>query len=108
MHATMLGRSFGEKYLTGFEKRLFRKHFYEDGSPKIVMYGADWCPYCKKLRDEFHANGVDYIEIDVDRSAYKDEILRTMQINGYPATWVGYTRVRGTDLSAVERTRNSY
>lgn len=108
MHATMLGRSFGDEYLTGFEKRLFRKHFYEDGSPKIVMYGTDWCPYCKKLRDEFHANGVDYIEIDVDKSADKEKILNTMQISGYPATWVGYTRVNGTSLRAVEKTVSGY
>lgn len=108
MHATMLGRSFGDKYLSGFEKSLFRKHFYDDGSPKIVMYGADWCPHCKKLREEFHANNVDFIEIDVEKSAYKEQILKTMEIAGYPATWVGYNRVRGTNLRAVEKTRSSY
>lgn len=108
MHATMLGRSFGEKYLTGFEKSLFRKHFYDDGSPRIVMYGADWCPHCKRLRDEFHANSVDFVEIDVEKSAYREQILKTMEIAGYPATWVGYSRVNGTDLRAVETTRNGY
>ena len=108
MLATMLGRAFGDRYLTGFERKLFRNHFYEDGSPRIVMYGADWCPHCRRLREEFNADNVDFVEIDVDKSAYKDRILKTMQIAGYPATWVGYTRVRGTSLRAVEKTRNRY
>jgi len=106
--ATVLGLNFGDKYLTRTEKRLFKNHFYPDGSPRIVMYGADWCPYCRKLRTEFNDNNVDFIEIDVEKSAYKEKITRTMEINGYPATWVGYTRVNGSTLKAVNAVLNNY
>lgn len=103
MIQTMLGKNFGGRYFTSFEKSLFKEHFYPDGSPRIVVYGADWCPYCKKLREEFHAESIDYIEIDVDKSAYKKRIIQTMEIPGYPAVWVGYTRVNGSDLRAVKK-----
>ena len=106
--ASALALTFGETYLTGNERALFRQHFYADGSPRIVMYGADWCGYCRKLRTEFEDNEVDYIEIDVEKSAYKEQITQTMEIRGYPATWVGYSRVEGTTLSAVKSILRSY
>ena len=106
--ATVLALTFGEEYLTRNEEILFKDHFYADGSPKIVMYGADWCPYCKKLRTEFTNDNIDFVEIDVDRHAKKDLILRTMQIEGYPATWVGYTRVAGSTLKAVNKVASNY
>ena len=45
--ASDLAQVYGEKYLTDEEKHYMRNHFYEDGSPKVYIYGASWCPYCK-------------------------------------------------------------
>jgi glutaredoxin len=106
--AGILGINFGDKYLSRTERRYFKEHFYADGSPRIVMYGADWCPYCKKLREEFDANDVDFIEIDVEKSGEMQTMAETMEIYGYPATWVGYTRVNGSDLKAVNAVLRSY
>ena len=99
--ATLLANNFGDQYLTSTEKRYFAQHFNADGSPKIVMYGVDWCPGCKKLRKEFKAANIDYLEIDVEKSGEKETMLQVMEIGGYPATWVGYTRVNGVTLRAV-------
>jgi len=106
--AGILGRSFGDKYLSKTEKRYFEQHFYADGSPRIVMYGTDWCGYCKKLRGEFEANNVDYLEIDVEKSGEEKRLSETMGVYGYPTTWVGYARVKGTNLKAVNAALNSY
>ncbi len=106
--ATLLGLNFGDKFLTSTEKRYYKNHFYPDGSPKIVLYGASWCPGCKKLRAEFEADNVDYIEIDVEKSGEKGKIARVMGVHGYPATWVGYTRVNGVTLAAINKVKNSY
>jgi glutaredoxin len=100
--AGILGMNFGDRYLSKTEKRYFRNHFYADGSPKIVMYGTDWCGYCKKLRGEFQANNIDYLEIDVEKSGEQQRISETMGVYGYPTTWVGYARVKGTNLKAVQ------
>ena len=100
--AGILGVNFGDRYLSKTEKRYFRNHFYADGSPKIVMYGTDWCGYCKKLREEFEANDIDYVEIDVEKSGEQQKISETMGVYGYPTTWVGYARVKGTNLKAVK------
>lgn len=60
--ATALALNFGDRYLTRNEKVLFKRHFYADGTPKIVMYGADWCQNCKKLRTELIDNKVDLLK----------------------------------------------
>ena len=106
--AGILAMNFGDKHLTRNERRYFKRHFYEDGSPKIVMYGADWCPHCRKLRKQFNDNDVDFIEIDVEKSGEMETMSETMGVYGYPTTWVGYSRVRGSDLKAVKNTLRSY
>lgn len=100
--ATLLGKTFGETYLTHNEKRFFKKHFNADGSARIVLYGTDWCGYCTKLRKDFRNNKVDFTDIDVEKAPDSQLLIQTMAINGYPATWVGYTRVKnGSEYAAV-------
>lgn len=100
--ASLLGKAFGETYLTQNEKRYFKAHFNADGSPRIVLYGTDWCPHCAKLRKELNANHVFFEDVDVEKNGDKNQLLKTMGIAGYPATWVGYTRVKnGSDYREI-------
>lgn len=93
-----VAQTFGDKSLTHLEKRYYRNHFYDDGSPLIYMYGASWCPYCKKLREKFAEQDIDYVELDVEKAPDGQLISKTMGINGYPAVYVGYVRVEnGSD-----------
>lgn len=103
-----LGKTFGEQYLTRTEKKYYQKHFYPDGSPKIVMYGTDWCPGCAKLRKEFKEADIDFVDFDVEKPRKKEALLRFFEIRGYPATWVGYTRVNGLKARDVLAVLNDY
>jgi glutaredoxin len=100
--ASLLGKSFGELYLTSNEKRYFKSHFNADGTPRIVLYGTEWCPYCAKLRKELRSNQVSFEDIDVEKRSDTNQLLQTMGITFYPATWVGYTRVKNaSDFNAI-------
>jgi len=101
MTASALAQSYGDKYLTRVEKQYYRHHFYDDGSPMIYMYGASWCPYCKKMREEFAQRGMDYIELDVEKTSDQTLLVETMQIEGFPVIYVGYRRVQGADIKKV-------
>lgn len=92
--ASLLGKAFGDAYLTQNERHYFKGHFQADGSPRIVLYGTDWCAYCAKLRKELNANQVSFEDIDVQKTPNKNLLLQTMGIGGYPATWMGYERVK--------------
>ncbi len=102
----LLGENFGDTYLTQDEKGYFSQHFDESGKPRIVLYGTSWCPGCAALRKELEEHGVSYVDIDVEKSGEFDKLTRVMEIPGYPATWVGYTRVRGPTYGDVKAAMN--
>ncbi len=99
--SSALAVNFGDRYLTSSEIKYYKNHFYPDGSPKIYMYGASWCPYCKKMREEFESRDMDYIEVDVEKSASRRHMENTMEIRGFPVIYVGYRRVDKARIESV-------
>jgi thiol-disulfide isomerase/thioredoxin len=90
-----LAENYGEKVLTRMENAAMSNHFDTDGRVKVVMYGASWCPYCKKQREYFAANSILYQEIDVEQSESNKLLFSTLHGSGYPLTYVGYRRFSG-------------
>ena len=103
---SLLGNNFGAQYLLRDEQSYFKQHFNDNGSPRIVLYGTDWCPNCAALRKELREHNVNFIDIDVEKSGEFERLTRVMEIPGYPAVWVGYTRVHGTTYDAVKADSN--
>jgi glutaredoxin len=103
---SLLCENFGEQYLTLDEQKYLQRHFDANGKPKVVLYGTDRCPSCAGLRKDFRDNGIDFVDIDVEKSGEFDKIVRVMDIPGYPATWVGYTRVNGVTFSDIKAVMN--
>ncbi len=105
--AGFLAHRLGDQYLTRNERWLLEDHFYEDGSPMVVMYGASWCGYCKKLGKELDSAGIDWLEIDVEASPDKAFITSALDIGGYPSMYVGYERVDGK-MKAIREALDTY
>jgi mycoredoxin len=103
-----LAKNIDDNLLTDAEYGLLSQHFYDDGSPKVVMYGASWCGYCAKLRKELNDSGVPFDEVDVDASAEKSFITKTLEIPGYPTMYVGYLRITRPSVSVIEKTLARY
>jgi glutaredoxin len=101
-----LGKKFDDQYLTPDERRYFNRHFDTSGTPMVVLYGTAWCGYCAALRKDLRENGVNFVDIDVEKSGEFDRLTRVMEISGYPAVWVGYDRVHGSNFSAVKAAMN--
>ncbi|MEE9334843.1 MAG: glutaredoxin domain-containing protein [Granulosicoccaceae bacterium] len=102
--ASVLAKTYGLKYLNRDEKKLYGGHFNDYDEPIVVMYGADWCPYCQKLQKELREANIAFVEIDVPKHRNKASISKTMDIRGYPSTWVGFHRVSGNDIDSVKAT----
>lgn len=99
--ASMLASVYGDVALTRFEKAIMSNHFYEDGSRRIVMYGASWCPGCKQLKENFKSNNIDFEEVDVEAVANGQVLMSALDITGYPLTYIGYERVEGVNYSKI-------
>lgn len=101
MIVSALAENYGDRYLTRAEKGYYKNHFNADGSPRIYMYGASWCGYTKKMREEFANRDMDYLEIDVEKASDRASLVSSMQIDGYPLIYVGYRRIPGADINKV-------
>ena len=82
-------------------REVIATHYNEDGSPKVVMYGASWCPYCKKAREFFERENVHYSELDVEADATAAQRYEVIKSSGYPLIYVGAKRFEGLDKRGV-------
>ena len=99
----LLATNFKDDYLTASEAQYYQRHFNSAGEPQIVLYGTDWCPGCAALRKEMRAQNVAFVDIDVEKVADSKNLTQTMEIGGYPTIYVGYQRVNGVNLAAIEK-----
>ena len=68
------------------------------GSPKVIMYVTDWCPYCERARSLLASKGVQTEEIDVDAVPGARSGRDTV-----PQIFIGESHVGGSDdLQALD------
>jgi glutaredoxin len=71
--------------------------------PAVVMYATEWCPYCKKARRYFEANGIDYTEYDVEKDRKGKRDYERMGEPGVPVILVGDLKMTGFSPGSFER-----
>ena len=65
---------------------------------KVVMYTAEWCPYCRRAEALLRAKGVEIEKIDVDAQPdRRAEMQRRSNQRTVPQIWIGDTHVGGCD-----------
>jgi len=74
------------------------------GTPAVVMYTTNWCPYCERARRLLNAKGAAFSEIDVESSAdRRAEMQSRSGRRTVPQIFIGDHHVGGSDdLAALE------
>jgi len=74
------------------------------GSPKVIMYVTDWCPYCERARSLLASKGVQTEEIDVDAvPGARAEMRARSGRDTVPQIFIGESHVGGSDdLQALD------
>lgn len=98
---SIIAEGTGDKILTRSEQQVMKRHFYEDGEPMLVMYATNTCGYCKKMRQYFSDNDIDYTEYNSKgdgRTSYN-----ILEGRGVPLIYVGYRRIEGANIKKIDK-----
>lgn len=73
---------------------------------KVEVYSAVWCPWCTKTKDFLKANGVAFMEKDVDADPkYAEELVDKSGQRGIPVTVIdGKTVIVGFNVAELRKT----
>lgn len=74
------------------------------GQPTVILYGTDWCGYCAKARSFFKENGIQYTDLDVEKTTEGYEGHKKAGGNGVPVIVIGDQVLHGY---SEEQMRNS-
>ena len=85
----------GIEVLPPVVQQVMRNHFDANGKPRVVMYGTNWCPSCKKMKGYMDDHKIPYLFVDVEGSRGAREDFETLRGRGYPLIFVGFRRIDG-------------
>jgi glutaredoxin len=72
-------------------------------STAVVIYTAEWCPYCRQLRAHLKANGIPAQEYDVENTLQGGMGFWALRGKGVPISAIGPDVVYGFDLERINR-----
>lgn len=73
----------------------------------IVMYSASWCGYCRKAREYFRKNNIQFVEYDVEKSSKGKADYQKLKATGVPVILIGDKRMNGFSENRFEQLYNS-
>jgi glutaredoxin len=72
-------------------------------SKKVVMYNADWCPYCRQVRTILARNGIKYSMLDATIEPVQAAMIRRFGDTAVPRTVIGGVVVEGVDEARIKQ-----
>jgi glutaredoxin len=70
-------------------------------SKSVVMYNADWCPYCRKVRAILARNDIRYTMLDATTPEVQAVMLKKFGDTAVPRTVIGGVVVAGVDEARI-------
>jgi glutaredoxin len=72
--------------------------------PDVVLYSTEWCGYCTATREFFVSNGIQFTELDIEKSAAGNAGHKRLNGNGVPLIVVGENIIRGYNEAELRST----
>ena len=97
-----LSEAYGWDVLWQSEAQAIHNHFDNDGKPLVVMYGTQSCGYCRKAEKLFVEQGIEFVDLDIERSYRAKSGYDALKGSGTPLIYVGFRRVEGFNKQKIE------
>jgi mycoredoxin len=68
---------------------------------KVVLYATSWCGYCARARDLMNANGIEFVEYDIEKSEEGREQYNRLGGRGIPVLVIKGEVIFGFDESRI-------
>ena len=68
----------------------------------VIVYGAEWCPWCHKVKDWLKENKVKFEYKDVDEGNNAAEAVKASGQTGVPVTMVDKKAIVGFDIPKLK------
>ena len=69
---------------------------------KVIVYVAEWCPWCHRTMDFLKENKIEFEARDVEQSNYAEEAMKKSGQAGIPVTDVGGKILVGFDVKKLK------
>lgn len=57
-----------------------------DSMAKVIVYTAEWCPWCHKVMDFLKENNIEFEARNVEKQEYAKELVEKSGQSGIPVT----------------------
>lgn len=71
--------------------------------PDVVIYGTDWCQFCKKTRWFLDDHAVSYCEYDIEKSATGLRQFQALDGSPIPLVMINEQRVEGLNKPLLKQ-----
>jgi len=72
-------------------------------SKRVVLYNANWCPYCRQVRAILARNDIKYSIRDATTASVQADMLQRFGDTSVPRTLVGGVLVEGVDEARIKQ-----
>ncbi|MDD5340733.1 MAG: glutaredoxin domain-containing protein [Candidatus ainarchaeum sp.] len=69
---------------------------------KVIVYSADWCPWCHKAMDFLKQNKIEFEMRDVETGNYGEEAMKKSGQAGIPVIDIDGKIVTGFDVEKLK------
>ncbi len=69
---------------------------------KVIVYTAEWCPWCHKVMDFLKENNIEFEPRDVEKQEYAKELVEKSGQSGIPVTDIDGNIVVGYDVKKLK------
>lgn len=69
---------------------------------KVIVYTAEWCPWCHKVMDFLKENNIEFEARNVEKQEYAKEVVEKSSQSGIPVTDIDGKIVIGFDVKKLK------